>query len=351
MNIIAFIYSLMTETDRGSFWTVPVKWFLYLVSLCYGAGVFVRALLYRSGIFRSHRAPMKVVSVGNLTLGGTGKTPFVIMLSRLIKETLRREGSVLIRGYGWDEQAMLKKALPDVPVIVGEDRVKGAHRSIRLYGSEIAVLDDGFQYWELSRDLEIVLVDARDPFGNGHLFPRGILREPKSALSRADIVVFTKVNKARCDLEKVKSEIRPVKEGILFLEAVHTPKYFYDVKKRDNVPLESVNGKRVMLLSSIGDPGYFEDTVKDLNAGIVEHLRFGDHHNYTDRDMKYIAKRCSERKFDCIVTTEKDFVKLTRLGLYITDCRVMVLAVEMSLVSGKEDLVARLHSVCSHNNP
>ncbi len=332
----------MTDKRAGAVF-IPFKAALYLLSLIYGLVIFTRSLFYKFGIFKAAKVPIKIISVGNLTLGGTGKTPFVIMLARILKEELAREASVLIRGYGWDEQALLKKSLVEVPILVGEDRVRAAGRAIKLYGSDTAVLDDGFQYWELERDLNIVLVDSRNPFGNGQLFPRGILREPKGAMKRADIVVFTKVNKYIFNPETLKGELKSINDKIDFVEAVHRPKYLYDGRARKAYDLSFAKGKRVMLISSIGDPLYFEETLKEMGSNIVEHIIFGDHHNYREADQVRIMKRCSERSFDLMITTEKDAVKLNRMSISFGNYTLMTLAVEMEITCGREILIDRLH--------
>lgn len=325
----------------------PLKWALYLISLAYGAGIAARAVLYKYGIFKTDNVLTKVISVGNLTLGGTGKTPFVIMLARIMKDEIGRETAVLIRGYGWDEQAMLKANLGETPVMVGEDRTKSCRKAIRLYGSDTAILDDGFQHWELARDLDIVLVDSRNPFGNGLLFPRGILREPKEAVRRADIVVFTKTNKKLSDTAALKIDLARVNGRLIFLEAVHRPKSLYNIGERTTLDLGSVKDKRVILLSSIGDPDYFEETVRGLGAQVLGHMRFSDHYDYKPSDIDDIIKRLERERYDFLITTEKDSVKLVRLGLSLARARLASLIVEMELTSGREALIDRLHRLYS----
>lgn len=334
----------MTDKRNGGIFGL-FKFILYVLSLVYGLAIFSRALFYKFGIFKTSRVPIGIISVGNLTLGGTGKTPFVIRLARILENKIEKEACVLIRGYGWDEQTMLKKILKDTPILVNEDRVKSARRAIKLYGSQVAILDDGFQYWELERDLDVVLIDSRFPFGNGHLFPRGILREPKDAIRRADIAVFTKVNKKIFNLDELRSELKEINEKILFLESIHKPKYLYDNKARKELDLSFVGGKRVILISSIGDPAYFEETVKDLGANVIEHIAFSDHHNYRESDISRIMKRCDERKFDLIVTTDKDAVKLNRMSLSFGRYTLVTLAIEMDITAGEEILIDRLHSL------
>ena len=338
-----FIYSLMTDRRKGALFA-PLKFILYLASLCYGAGISGRQFFYRAGIFKTAKAPLKIISVGNLTLGGTGKTPFVITLAKILKDDLGKETSVLIRGYGWDEQAMLKKNLSDIPILVGENRVRSAKRTIRLYGSEAAILDDGFQHWELQRDLDIVLVDSRNPFGNGRLFPRGILREPKEAVRRSDIIVFTKTDKRLFEPEAMKGSFREIKSSLIFLEAMHKPKCLCDEKARMR-DFAALRGKRVALLSSIGDPAYFEEMALGLGVKVACHIAFGDHHNYTEADVVRIMKALSERSFDFILTTEKDAVKLDRMNLAFGKYVLMTLVVEMEITEGKELLIDRLHSL------
>lgn len=321
------------------------KFILYIFSLFYGLGILARKLFYDLGIFTRHEVPLRVISVGNLTLGGTGKTPFVITLARILKDDLKKETAVLIRGYGWDEQAMLKKNMADVPVLVGEDRAKSADRAIKLYGSTAAILDDGFQHWELARDLDIVLIDSGNPFGNGHLFPRGVLREGKDAIRRADVVVFTKVNKKAADINALKDELKNIKHNLIFLEAAHKAKYLYDAKNGKHHELAFVKGKRAMLISSIGDPGYFEETVRDIGVDVAGHIVFGDHHNYTQADVERIARRCNEKAFDIMITTEKDAVKLDRLSISFAKYTLMTLVVENEITNGREILIDRLHSL------
>ena len=339
-----FIYSLMTDRRKEAIF-LPVKFLLYLISLAYGAGLVARRLLYRTGIFRAEKVPLKIISVGNLTLGGTGKTPFVIELVKILDANLGKKASVLIRGYGWDEQTMLKRKLPDTPILVGENRTRSAHKAIKLYGSDTAILDDGFQHWELERDLDIVLVDSRNPFGNGRLFPRGVLREPKEAVRRASVIVFTKADKSGLNLKGAKDELKKINNKLVFLEAFHNPVYLYDLKERKGRDLAFLKGKRVVLLSSIGDPGYFAETAGLLGADIAEHIIFADHHNYKESDAAGIMKRCDERKFDFILTTEKDEVKLRRMSLSFGNYTIMTLVIEMEIISGKELLVDRLRSL------
>lgn len=337
-----FVYSLITDKKNGHIYDF-LKFILYIFSFFYSLAIYIRGVLYKLGIFKTRKAPLKVISVGNITLGGTGKTPFVVTLCQILEDELKKNVCVLMRGYGWDEQAMLKNKLVDIPVLVGEDRARSALKAVKLYGSNTAVLDDGFQHWELGRDLDIVLIDSRNPFGNSRLFPRGILREPKKSLERADIIVFTKAGKDTGALESLKNEIRKFNRSAGFLEAVHTPTHLYDSRTRRTQGVEYLKGRRVVLLSSIGDPGHFEETVKGLDANIVEHIKFPDHHNYGKDDAEYILKRCSERSFNFVLTTEKDIIKLSRLGLYLGSYTVLVLVIKLDIISGKEILVDRLN--------
>jgi tetraacyldisaccharide 4'-kinase len=339
-----FIYSLMTDKKTGAIF-LPFKFALYLASLIYGAAIIFRGIFYKMHIFNIRRAPLKVISVGNITLGGTGKTPFTMALAKILEKELKKNVCVLIRGYGWDEQEMLKRNLADIPILVGQDRLRSSNKAVKLYGSDTAILDDGFQHWELARDLDIVLVDSRNPFGNRHLFPRGILRESRRSLGRADIIVFTKSDNGPAGIDGVKRAVHAVNKNAIIVEATHAPKHLYEGRARRPHELASVRSKRVILLSSIGDPSYFEETVSGLGADVIEHIKFPDHHDYRKKDVDRIMAKCGEKHFDLIITTEKDIVKLNRLGLSMGSHKVLTLVVEMQILSGKEKLVDRLHSL------
>ncbi len=342
--MIDFVYSLMTDKRKSAVF-FPLKFILYLASLIYGMAILLRGALYKLHIFNTRKAPLKVISVGNITLGGTGKTPFTMALANILEKDLKKNACVLMRGYGWDEQEMLKRNLADVPVLVGQDRFRSSNRAVKLYGSDTAILDDGFQHWELARDLNIVLIDSRNPFGNGHLFPRGVLREPKRSIERADVIVFTKNNGSSAGTESIRKEVIAISKNAIILEAAHAPKHLYEGRARSVHDLSAVRAKRVILLSSIGDPLYFEETVIGLGADVIEHIKFPDHHDYRKKDIERVTARCDERHFDFIITTEKDIVKLNRLGLFIGSYKVLTLAVEMRILSGKENLIDRLHSL------
>jgi tetraacyldisaccharide 4'-kinase len=342
--MINFIYSLMTDKRKGMF-VAPFKAALYLASLLYGMAIIFRVIFYKLRIFNTRKAPLPVISVGNITLGGTGKTPFTITLAGILERDLKKNVCVLIRGYGWDEQEMLRRKLADTPVLAGEDRCRSSYKAVKLYSSDTAILDDGFQHWELARNLNIVLIDSRNPFGNGHLFPRGVLREPKRSLKRADVIVLTKTGNSSADIDKVKAEIRAINNNAVFLEARHVPIHFYEGKSMKIYDLSHVSARKVVLLSSIGDPVYFEEIVKGLGADIAEHIKFPDHHDYGAVDIDRIVGICDEKYFDFVVTTEKDIVKLNRLGLFIGSYTVLTLAVEMRIVSGRENLIDRLRGL------
>ncbi len=341
-----YIYSLMVDKRKGPRHFL-LKLVLAFISIFYYLLISLRRLFYDLGLFKVYVVPCKVISVGNLTLGGTGKTPFSIMLVRLINARMKRKACILIRGYGWDEQGMLKEELADVPVLVGRDRVANAVKAKESYGQEAIVLDDGFQHRRLHRDLDVVLVDMRNPFGNKRLLPRGILREPIGSIERASICVLTKVNKSLFNREAIKGRLKGVNGRLLFLEAIHRPTHLAGVDSSRSLGLDFIKGKRVLLVSSIGDPGYFEETVKDLEAQVTNHLIYPDHYQYHISDFDRIAGDFDREKASFLVTTQKDMIKLRRLPVAERGLPILTLYIEMKIVSGEEEFIARLHSVFS----
>lgn len=261
-----------------------------------------------------HRVGVPVISIGNLTVGGTGKTPCVEYVARLLRE-LDLQVAILSRGYGAeagrnDEAMVLEENLPDVPHLQDRDRVALARTAVEELESEVLVLDDGFQHRRLARDLDVVLIDATDPWGGGYLLPRGGLREPRTGLSRASIIVLT-----RCDsvppeeLDRIASAARGVAPNIPIARTVHAPLELTNGDARASV--ESLRGRPVGAFCGIGNSGAFRRTLTDLGADVLEFREYADHHPYSRDDVTALQQWASGLPADAaVVTTQKDWVKL-----------------------------------------
>ncbi len=336
-NLREYIYSLMTD-KRGGFFASILKALLLVISFFYGISIKAVRFIRQSA---AKRLACRVVSIGNLTLGGTGKTPASCMAA----EFLKREGhapAVLIRGYGDDEWKMLKGLLGDIPVLVGRDRIASGAKALSELGADTLILDDGFQHWALKRDLDIVLVDATNPFGNRMLFPRGVLREGLKALGRADIIVLTKTDMARKGLQELKRRLGKMLPGIPILESIHKPVGLYTLKEKDELPISSIRNMNICSLSSIVNTLYFEYLLKDLGANVARGFHYPDHYNYKESDLEYVINESRRLNVDTIITTEKDAVKITSLLLKAYSLKLFVLRVEMKVTNGEEILKDRL---------
>jgi len=304
-----------------------VAFALRLLSLAYHAGLAGNLLLYRLGILKAQRLPAAVISVGNITVGGTGKTSATCALAR----NASRRGekvAVLSRGYGGaragvvqnggrllmtqeqagDEPYLIAAKLPGTAVLVGKHREITGKVAIERLSASVLILDDAFQYWPLYKDREIVLVDALNPFGFGHLLPGGMLREPVRNMKRAHEVWIT-----HCDLvkpgevERLRRTISALHPKAPVVETIHEPVGLLDLTGRP-LPLEELRGKRIVALSSIGNPEAFERTLQKLGA-VALPFRFRDHHKYTVRDAEEI-EAIAAGVAEAMVTTEKDAVRL-----------------------------------------
>jgi tetraacyldisaccharide 4'-kinase len=293
--------------------------------LLYGLAVRMRNRHYdRSSAVQ--RAPLPVVSVGNLTVGGTGKTPIVAWLAGRLRDHGRKP-AIATRGYGGtvghgpvvvshgdrpprdarecgDEPVLLASIMPEVPVVVGSDRAAGAEAAARL-GCDVVILDDGFQHRRLARDLDIVLLDAGDPFGNGRLLPAGPLREPPSALARADLVLITRSrpHEGGADVERV---VRAYNADAPILRAGHRRVGFFDAAGRP-----AVRPRRALVFCGIGNPACFRADVEAEGVEIVVFEAGRDHQPYDGRDLRRLRSRASSLEA-VLVTTEKDRVRLPR---------------------------------------
>ena len=311
-------------------------------SRVYGILIALHHFFYKVNLLKSYKVPIAVLSVGNITLGGTGKTPFTIMLAERLASK-NKKPAILIRGYGEDEWIMTQDRLEKtgVKVFVGRDRVRFAKEAL-LGGAGTIILDDGFQHRRLRRDLDIVLIDSANPFGNGSLFPRGILREPLDNLKRADVIVLTKADKGRAGVSALEEKIKKIAPGKNIVKAIHKPRNLFDIKTGNPAEISSLSGKAVCAVSAICDPSYFRHTLEEIGAGITLEFIFPDHHPYKKDDLARIFSGCEKKKIDTIVTTEKDAVKLKKLMSTTSTPlagipSVFVLGVELLIIQGEKE--------------
>jgi tetraacyldisaccharide 4'-kinase len=266
-------------------------------------------------------APVPVISVGNLTVGGTGKTPCVEMVARICRDEFDLVTVILSRGYGSergpnDEALVLEANLPDVPHLQGADRVALARTAIEELEAEVLILDDGFQHRRLGRDLDLVLIDATDPWGGGSLLPRGLLREPAWGLRRAAQVLLT-----RCDLvpaeriEALERQVRRLAPGISVGRTVHAPLGLIAADESTG-PTTDLVGKPILGVCGIGNPDGFYATLRHLGADVRDLATFPDHHAYSRQDVDTLIERAGLLPREgWVVTTQKDLVKLRTMEL------------------------------------
>lgn len=340
------ITEYMSGSRRGTK-AALVRAGLRALSLPYFLGCRGRVALYNNGLLLSRELEALVVSVGNITTGGTGKTPLVVWLARWLMQR-GLAVAVLSRGYGptgpggeSDETLLFRRYLPTVPHLVGADRIATGRRAIAEHGAEVLILDDGFQHLAVGRDLNLVVIDALVPFGYGHLLPRGLLREPLAGLRRAHAVVLSRCDLAsREALEGVKARIREICGPCPLVESVHRPVRFYRHVTEESRPLGWADGRKVYAFSALGNPAAFPKTLDALGAQVVRHRAFRDHHWYSRADLEALAREAEEAGAEAIVTTEKDAVKLRSFPT--RGAPLYVLAIEFALTRGEELLAAEL---------
>lgn len=278
----------------------------------YASEIVKREEALKSGKKPVTRVPCRVISIGNLTWGGTGKTPITIFLAENLASFGKRV-AVLTRGYGDDEHFELQDRLQGIPVLVGKDRAALARAAVEKHRAEIILLDDGFQHRALARDLDIVAINSTHPFGNARLIPAGPLREPMSALKRAHAFVLSQSFLGRHNLAGIKQKLAEIHPGTPLFEADHQPIAFMDFRKGRPLPLDMIRGERVAVLSAIEDPTSFENTLSRLGARVVYAARFTDHHVFKAGELKRVFDSCHENRARYLVTTLKDSYRLKRI--------------------------------------
>lgn len=343
--------------------------FLELLSWIYGLGVLTKLLLYRLGVFHQFRLPCLVISLGNITVGGTGKTPTAQKLAAIIRDMGYRV-AILNRGYraGWqgnigivsdghkiymtvseagDEAYLLAKNVPGAAVVIGKNRSQTGEFAFDKLKADVLILDDGYQHWPLYRDLDIVLIDALNRFGNGFLLPRGTLREPLKNLNRAHAFLLTKVDQSADGArDSIRDVLEKYNDQALIMESVHSPQCFMEIQEwyrgaqGSSVPLQEIKDKAVLSFCAIGNPSSFEQTITDMGATVVDGVRYPDHHNYTMLEMQQVTERAIEQEVNAIITTEKDAVKIPSEYIYSDrPLPLYVLGIEVRIISGEAEFM------------
>ena len=314
---------------------------LWGLSLGYRLGVAWRNQAFDRNWKKIHRAAVPVVSVGNVTVGGTGKTPCVEFVARFFRQ-LGLQVTLLSRGYGSevgrnDEALVLEENLPDVPHLQGADRAALAMTAVEELESDILVLDDGFQHRQLHRDLDIVLIDATCPWGHGHLLPRGLLREPIGSLKRANVVILT-----RCDLvppevvQGIRDTVRRIKPELPIVESTHRPAQWCNASQK-KAALEALQGRPIAGFCGLGNPDAFRQTLLNLGLKLTAWRTYPDHHAYTRADIESLRGWARQLPADAaVVTTQKDLVKIRLDQLGEKD--LWALHIQLQMTSGQEAL-------------
>jgi tetraacyldisaccharide 4'-kinase len=292
---------------------------LLLLSFLYGAVMSARNLLYDIGLIGARKTGVPVVSVGNITVGGTGKTPLVAYLAREARARGYRP-AVVARGYRGvlrdgelinDEGLLLEEALPGLIVVQDPDRCVAAKKAVAGRGADFVILDDAFQHRRIARDINIVTLDGRAPFGNGRVLPAGLLRERPGGVRRADLLVLTRcLGLSGSVLGKTREKLRSLAAGTPLFLTDHEPESVRPLDGGDALPLEALDGMEVFLFSGIADPGAFSRTVIRLGARVKGSLSFPDHHCYDKGDVERIRGAAAAAGTERVLTTAKDAVKL-----------------------------------------
>ena len=308
-----------------------LKPLLLVISLVYKIVICLRLHAYKKGWFKTYRPNIPVISVGNLTVGGTGKTPIVDLLSREL-QSRKIKHAILSRGYGrknnniqrrlrfcenkhsdpelfGDEPYMLAMRNPEVPVYVDSSRIAAADSAEKKDNPDVLVLDDAFQHLAIHRDLNLLLIDAEHGLGNGNLIPYGTLREPANQWTRADAIIVTKTNLSSANTVSkiIKNKL---KVTIPVFNFNFETKFFSSLDGKDRKDIKHLAGKNLVTVSGIAQPDGFRKMLENLKVNIINNLEFADHHDYSNSDVQTILSKSDEIKPDYIITTEKDAVKL-----------------------------------------
>lgn len=322
-----------------------LQFILQIIANIYNLIMVLRNIAFNNGYLTQYKSGVSVISLGNISTGGTGKTPATIWLAKKIEAMHLKDPIILSRGYGGDEAEIFKNRLPHIPHILNSNRVQGAKQAISQYGNNICILlDDGLQHRYLDRDLNIVLIDALDPFGGGYVLPRGFLRESPLALQRSNIIIITRSDMLS-ESEKINLEnkIHNFTTSPIF-HASHTPTHFIDWETKQSISLESQ--KNILAFCGLGNPNGFKATLENIGYKNFPFITFQDHHAYTNQDKERLLNISTMNHSDVWVTTEKDAVKLQPPF----PKPIWVLEIEFKLLSQEDSFLNIIHNLLKKEN-
>jgi len=328
---------------------------LRLPALPYALAVSLRNQLYTRGILKSTQVAAPVICIGNLTAGGTGKTPLVIWLCQFIRKRGRGKCAVLTRGYKAaqtpaDEPALFAQHCPDAPVVINPDRTAGALEAIQKHAADILVMDDGFQHRRLARDLDIITVDATAPFGHGRVLPAGLLREPLCALKRAQAAVLTRSDQVSDSLlQHIEDTILEINPDLVLARAQHAP---HSICLLNQAPLacDSLSGKRVFAFCGIGNPQAFFTTLSQLGAELVGSQIYDDHYHCTQADLNSLCDLATRAQAQYLLTTEKNFADIRPLDIS-TALVLGYLEIKLQFTKGRDELCGLIERLLASKIP
>lgn len=347
-----FYYKLVSGQLKGRA-AVLLRIIFAIAAKIYALIIRLRNLLYDKQILKVHHNKAIVISIGNITLGGTGKTPLVVWLCNFLNHN-NLSCAVLTRGYKTqtekratsneipdmitDEPAVLSENCPHAEIIVDPDRVAGAAKAIDKFGVKILIMDDGFQHRRLARDLDIVTIDATRPFGYEKIFPAGMLRESMTSLRRADAVVITRCDQiSEYELSKIIQKLQTVNPNMQIVQSIHAA---VNIKSMDGTEtsIEQLKGSKIYVFCGIGNPNAFFKTIIDLGAEITGSKVYNDHYQYTQVSLGDIYNKARLAEADLILTTQKDWTKIKSLKLDKKDIQLAYLAIEIKFITGMDRL-------------
>jgi len=344
-------YRKLISGESSGLCAALLRFFLGIAAQVYLVVIALRNFLYSKGWLKIYRSNAAVISVGNITTGGTGKTPLVIRLCKFLQKK-EFHCAVLTRGYKTnakkratrtDEPAVLAESCPEAKVIVNPDRVAGVDEAVEKFGAKVLIMDDGFQHRRLARDLDIVTIDGTLPFGYGRMLPAGLLREPVAALERANAAVITRCDQAtEAELCQLEDKLQQINPEMVITRSIHAPVCAKSINNKE-IGLEELKSKKIFAFCGIGNPDAFLKTVKGLGVKILGSKVYNDHFHYTDDCLADIREEARRLNTDLILTTQKDWFSspLSKTASANDDINFAYLAIELKFISG-EDKITRL---------